>query len=80
MRDIGPTELFLVLIALAVFLTPAIWWLVCLVQAVRVPEPQWVAAGQSKVVTILLMVLLGVVGTIVYAVAVRPALRRIAPV
>jgi uncharacterized membrane protein len=59
------------LVALPLF----IWWLVCLIQALKVPDSSWAAADQNKLVYILLMVFLGVIGTIVYAVVARPALR-----
>ena len=55
---------------------PFVWWVWCLIQAMRVPDSDWVAADQNKLIYILLMIFLGVVGTIVYAVVARPALRR----
>ncbi len=51
-------------------------WLAVLVQALRVPDSTWEAADQSKLVYVLLMVLLGLLGTILYALVARPALRR----
>jgi hypothetical protein len=36
------------------------------------PDPSWHAAGQSKVVWVLISLFLGVVGSLVYVVAIRP--------
>ncbi len=56
-----------------------VWWIVVLVQALRVPEADWVAAGQSKILWVLVMVLLGILGTILYVLIARPALGRTSP-
>lgn len=50
--------------------------MVGLIEVVRVPAPRWDAAGQSQLVHILLMVFLGVIGTLVYWLTARPALKR----
>jgi hypothetical protein len=63
------------LISLAVF----VWWLLVLVQALRVPDNVWTGAGQSKILWVLLMVFLGVLGTILYVLIARPALARTSP-
>lgn len=51
-------------------------WVAVLVQALRIPESTWQAADQSKLVYVLLMVLLGLLGTVLYWLVARPALRR----
>ena len=53
-----------------------VWWLVVLVEALRVPDPDWARAGQSKILWILLMVFLGVLGTVLYVFIARPAVGR----
>lgn len=53
------------------------WWLVVLIEAVRVPSEAWRAAGQEQIVHILLMVFLGIIGTFVYVVVARPKLRAV---
>jgi len=58
-------------VAIALFL----WWLLVLIEALRTPTSQWKAAGQNQIVYIVLMVLVGLVGTIVYIVVARPQLR-----
>lgn len=57
----------------------SVWWLVLLIEAVRIPDAQWDAAGQNKLLQIALMVILGVIGTIVYALTARPELQRVGP-
>ena len=52
-----------------------IWWLVVLIEALKIPDPIWLAAGQSKILFVALMVLLGIIGSIVYVVVARPQLR-----
>ncbi len=52
-----------------------VWWLLVLIEALRTPSSQWAAAGQNQLVYIVLMVLLGVIGTIVYIAVARPQLR-----
>jgi hypothetical protein len=53
-----------------------VWWLMVLIQALRVPDPDWAAAGQSKILWVLVMVFLGALGTILYVVIARPGLGR----
>lgn len=60
---------------LAVF----VWWLVALIEALKTPSSQWQAAGQSQILYVVLMVLLGVIGTILYVAVARPALRNAGP-
>lgn len=70
--------LVIVVLLLMLFaLIPFVWWLLCLIQAVKVPDSQWAAADQNKIVYVLLMVLLGLIGTIIYVIVARPALRRV---
>lgn len=56
-----------------------VWWLLVLIQALRVPDHDWAAAGQSKILWVLVMVLLGILGTILYVLIARPALGRTSP-
>jgi hypothetical protein len=51
------------------------WWLVMLIEALRIPAARWSAAGQSQLLYVLLMVFLGVIGTLVYVLVPRPQLR-----
>ncbi|GAA1090770.1 hypothetical protein GCM10009668_01750 [Nocardioides dubius] len=67
-------------ILLLIFAFAAIFivWLVLLIEAVRTPTGVWQAAGQNQVVHILLMVVLGALGTLIYALTARPQLRSAA--
>ena len=68
-----PVFAFLVLaLGLGVF----VWWLVVLIEALKTPETQWKDAGQDRLLWVLLMVFLGVIGTLSYVIVARPRLRR----
>lgn len=66
-----------ILILLAIFAVGGIFWLVVLIDVVRTPDSIWAAADQSKVVSVLLMLFLGLIGTFIYFVAARPALKGV---
>ena len=71
------TGLVLLLMLLALAATVA--WIVYLIEAVQMPDAQWQAAGQNKLLHIVLMVVLGVIGTIIYFVTARTALKQVGP-
>lgn len=54
-----------------------VWWLLMLIDAIRVPVATWEAAGQNQILHVLLMVFLGIIGTIVYVAVAKPAFRRV---
>lgn len=60
-----------VVIGVALF----VWWVLVLIEALRTPSSLWEAAGQNQIVYIVLMALLGVIGTIAYVAVARPRLR-----
>lgn len=62
------------LIAIALFG----WWLAMLIDALRTPQGQWEVARQNQLVYVLMMIFLGVIGTIVYVLVARPQLRAVA--
>lgn len=77
MTAIGPTE---VLIILVIAVLPIVIWIVGLVDALRRPDADWAATGQSKLTWVLVIALsqLAAVGfllSIVYWVSARPALK-----
>ena len=72
-----PLGSLLLLVFFLVFVVGFVGWLLVLIEAVRTPTDVWRAAGQEQLVHILLMVFLGLVGTIVYVVVARPKLRAI---
>ncbi|RZI83654.1 MAG: hypothetical protein EOO67_17195 [Microbacterium sp.] len=71
--------ILLVLVLGLGFLALSVWWLVLLIEAVRFPDAQWDAAGQNKLLQIVLMLLLGIIGTVVYQFTARPELKRVGP-
>jgi hypothetical protein len=73
--DALPLVVILFVASVALF----VWWLLVLIQALRVPDHDWAAAGQSKILWVLVMVLLGILGTILYVLIARPALARTLP-
>lgn len=69
--NLGPTEL---LILLVLFVLP-VWGIID--AAIR-SDSAWTAAGQSKLVWVLVQVFLWVLGSAVYFVAIRPKLKAAA--
>ena len=68
----------LYLIGLIFVLIPLILWVMSLISALRYPEHRWTASGQSRVAYILLIVLLGLLGSLLYLVLARPKLKAVA--
>lgn len=60
---------------LLVVLAAGVWWLVALIEVCTAPEASWRAVGQSRVAYVLLMIFLGLIGTLIYAFGVRGRLR-----
>jgi hypothetical protein len=65
--NIGALEL-----ALLVLVALPIWGII---DAAVLPDSDWEAASQNKVVWVLVMLFLSILGTIVYALAIRPQVR-----
>lgn len=59
------------MLAAALFL----WWVLVLIEAMRTPRTDWARAEQNQLLYVLLMVFLGIIGTIVYVAVARPRLR-----
>lgn len=56
-----------------------VWWLLMLIEALRVPDQAWTAAGQNKLLWVLVIVLLGFLGALLYALIARPAVAKASP-
>lgn len=69
-------RLVIPLVVLILVLAYAVWWIRCLVHALKTPESIWAAAGQSRLVFVLALIFLGPLGPILYSLIARPALRR----
>lgn len=54
-------------------------WLWGLIDAARRPDQAFQAAGSSKVLWIVLIVLLGTLGSLIYLLAIRPKFARTSP-
>jgi len=51
------------------------WWLMVLVEALRVSHSRWKAAGESRLIYVLPMIFLGIIGSILFVAVARPRLR-----
>jgi hypothetical protein len=65
---------FVLLLALAVMCA----WLWALVDIVRRPDQEFAAAGQNKILWVVVVALLHVIGVLLYLFIARPALQRAA--
>ena len=72
-----PSGVFVVFLLVALVLSAL--WVWSLVDALVIPDLQWTAAGQSKLLWVLLIVFLGLLGSLLYVVLARPSLGRAAP-
>ena len=71
--NVGAPELIIIVIMLAFAVIP-IWGLI---DAATRPAGVWNAAGQSKVLWIILQFVLGILGALIYFLAIRPRLQAI---
>jgi nitrate/nitrite transporter NarK len=67
---LGPVELLILAFILFTFVLP-VWGIID--AAVR-PDAVWAAAGQNKIVWVLVQVFLWTLGAVIYFVAIRPKL------
>lgn len=72
-----PAGTFLVFALVAIAFTGV--WIWSLVDALRFDDRRWIEAGQSKILWVLLLVFLGLLGSILYVVMCRPSLGRTQP-
>lgn len=61
-----------------VFLAGFAFWIWMLIDALRRPSTDWEAADQNQVVYIVVIVVLGFIGAVVYALVARPRLKAVA--
>lgn len=69
----GPEDIPLLIIVGGMVFGPPVWGII---DAVRLPSDAWKRAGQSKPAFIAMMALLGVPGTVVYAMVARPKVKE----
>ncbi len=65
------------ILVLGVFLASLAVWIFTLVDSLQTPDQTWQAAGQNKLLWVLLIVFLGILGSILYMVIPRPSLKAI---
>ncbi|QCX28829.1 hypothetical protein [Nocardioides jishulii] len=59
----------------AVSIALFVWWIMMLVEALRIPGPRWTEAGHNQVLYVIGMFLLGWLGTLLYVLIPRKDLR-----
>lgn len=65
-----------VLVVLAGGLALFVWWLMMLIEALKIPGQRWEAAGHNQVLYVIGMFILGWLGTLLYVLIPRSSLRR----
>ncbi len=65
------------ILVVGVFLAATALWIFTLVESLQIPDHTWQAAGQNKLLWVLLIVFLGFLGSILYMVIPRPSLKAI---
>lgn len=65
------------LVVLAVIVIGAALWLWSLVDALRINDQTWNAAGQNKVVWVVVIIFLGLLGSALYVAVPKRALKRV---
>ena len=63
------------ILVLGMFLAALAFWIFTLVDSLQIPDHIWQAAGQNKLLWVLLIVFLGLLGSILYMVIPRPSLK-----
>jgi hypothetical protein len=71
MAGLGAPELIIIFVLL-VFVVLPVWGII---DAATKPESVWAAAGQNKLVWVVVQIFLGVLGAAVYFLAIRPKLK-----
>lgn len=59
---------------IVLFLVMAALWIWSLVDALRIPDQRWSAAGENKILWVVLIVVLGILGSILYVLIPRKRL------
>lgn len=73
---IGAAEIFVLLIPLLfVGVGLFVWWILMLIEALRIPSSRWEGRGHSQILYVVMMVLLGFIGTLLYVLIPRRDIR-----
>ena len=54
------------LIFFALWLAAIVFWIICIVEVVKIPDHQFKAAGTEKIIWLLVVILLGIIGALVW--------------
>ena len=65
------------LVVLAVIAIGAALWVWALIDALRINDQTWAAAGQSKLVWVVVIILLSVLGSILYIAVAKRAIKKV---
>lgn len=77
--NVGLAELIILLFVLLMSVVPLALLVVALLDAVKYEDATWQASGQNKVLWVVLIVLLGCLGPILYLTVTKPRLRAVQP-
>lgn len=75
LRGIGPTELIILIFAFFILVLPFILWVYVLVDALKLPSSNWDVAGENRTLWIVLIVVLGLLGALLYWLLPRPKVK-----
>lgn len=54
------------LILFALWLAAIVFWIISIIEVAKIPDPQFKAAGTDKIVWLLVVILLGVIGALIW--------------
>ncbi|QLQ10796.1 MAG: hypothetical protein HZY75_11020 [Nocardioidaceae bacterium] len=69
--ELAAVFVFMLVIGAAIF----VYWLIVLIEALKIPASEWERTGQSQLIYVLAMFLLGIIGTLLYVLIARPKLK-----
>ena len=77
MLHIVPIQVIFFLFFAAISIGLFIVWVMMLIEALKTPTTTWDAAGQNQLLYVIGMFVVGIVGTLLYILIARPALRGV---
>jgi hypothetical protein len=75
---VGGGFVLLFLLFFGVMVVGTVFWIWCLIDVLRRPDQEYVAAGQNKIVWLLLVLFVHLIGGLLYLFIARPQLERVA--
>jgi hypothetical protein len=74
----GVTFLWFPLLLFAIWVAAFVYWIVVIVEVAKIPDSQFRAAGSEKIVWLLIVILAGIIGSLVWRFAKRDEMLRYA--